>query len=107
MNYVQIGRLFALTVVIFLGMVAFAHAAGSGAEITDFTGPAQKIFEALRSPTFVRGIGIGLLAMLLIGMNRGIISGGWVEAMGVILVLGLWFGAEAIADTIFTSGVMI
>jgi hypothetical protein len=28
--------------------------------------------------------------------------------MGVVLVLGLWFGAEAIADTIFTtSGVMI
>lgn len=106
MSYVQIQRVFSLALVMFMGMIAVAHA--TGAEITDFTGPTQQIFEALRSPTFVRAIGIGLLAMLLIGMNRGIISGGWVEAMGVVLVLGLWFGAEAIADTIFqTSGAVI
>ena len=107
MNRLQMERIFTLALVMVFGVVAFAHAAGSGAEITDFTGPAQKLFEAMRSPTFVRAVGIGLLAMLLIGMNRGIISGGWVEAMGVVLVLGLWFGAEAIADTIFTSGVVI
>jgi type IV secretory pathway VirB2 component (pilin) len=106
MSCVHIQRLFSLSLVLFFGMVTTAHA--TGAEITDLTGPVQQIFEALRSPTFVRAVGIGLLAMLLIGMNRGIISGGWVEAMGVVLVLGLWFGAEAIADTIFTtSGVMI
>ena len=106
MSIIQVQRIFSLALVIFLGLIATAHA--SGAEIADFTGPAQQLFEALRSPTFVRAIGIGLLAMLLIGMQRGIISGGWVEAMGVVLVLGLWFGAEAIADTIFqTSGALI
>ena len=106
MNQVQIGRIVALALVTFFGLVAYASA--SGAEITDFTGPAQRIFEALRSPTFVRAIGIGLLAILMIGMARGMISGWWVEGMGVILVLGLWFGAEAIADTIFqTSGAVV
>jgi len=96
-----------LTVGMFLLMVGVVHAAGTGAEIEELTGPATQVFEGLRAADYVRGIGVALLAFLFIGMWAQHITGGFVPAVIGLAILGCWFGAEAVADTIFTSGIVI
>ena len=96
---------------LFLGMFflasGIAHAAGTGAEIVEFTGGATKLFESLRAVNFVRGIAIALFALTIVAGIGGYISGGWTSVIASLLLIGGWMGAEPIVDTIFGAGVVI
>ena len=79
----------------------------NGGRIVEFTGGTTQIFDAMRATTFVRATGIALFALLLIAGFGGYVSGGWTTVLGGLLILGGWFGAEPIVDTIFASGAAV
>jgi len=56
---------------------AEADPAGGKTDVpSELTLPANQVFESLRSANLVRCIGLTLLAILMLGMSSGIISGG-------------------------------
>ncbi len=99
-------RLFLLTIGIYFLSVAISHAA-VGVDIPEFTGGVNDIFSALRTGTLVRNVGVAMFAFILFGALGGMLAGGWGIIMVGLLILGAWFGAEPIIDTIYTSGVII
>ena len=101
-----VGKL-GLFLAMFFLMNGLVYAAGTGAEIVEFTGGATQIFEAMRAVNFVRGVGVALFALVLIAGIGGYISGGWTSVIASLLLLGAWFGAEPIVDTIFAAGAVI
>ena len=107
MSNALFGRVFLLSAAFVLFSAVVAHAAGTGAEIVEFTGGATQIFEAMRAENFVRWTCVALFGILLIAGFGGYISGGWTAVMGGLLMLAGWMGAEPIVDTIFASGVVI
>jgi hypothetical protein len=106
MSQVFIGRVLTLAMMTFVLAVAVSHAA-TGGEITELTGGALAIFEGLRAADFVRGIGIVLFGFGLFGLMGGLLSAGWAGIIMLLVVLGGWFGAEAIVDTIFTAAAIL
>jgi len=103
----NIGRLFFLTMGVFLLGTVAAHAAGTGSELTELTGGATMFFEGLRAADFVKAIGVALMAFMIWQAMSGNIGAGWAGVAVAFLVLGVWFGAETLADTLFTSGAVI
>ena len=100
-------RLFLLVVGIYFLMTGVAQAGSTGAGIEELTGPATTFFEALRDVDFIRIVGVVIFGLTLLMMCFGFVGAGVLPMMVMVIGLGGWFGAEAIADTLFTSGVVI
>lgn len=106
MSHVFVGRVVTLAMLMLIASSIMAQAAGTGIELTEFTGGAERLFSAMRAPTFVRNIGIAMLAVLLFTGFGGHISGGWGAVLVGLLILGGWYGADTMSDTLFTAGVV-
>ncbi len=84
--------------------VGKAEATGT-CEITELCDPVDKVGSSLRSAEVVEGIGLVLLAFVLFGIGFGHFGAGFGSMVGLLIGLGFWFQAEAIAEAIGWSAI--
>lgn len=102
----SVSRVFFLVCALFLLATGVANAA-TGAEIPELTGGAQAILEGLRFTDFVFIAAVVTLGFLFWQMYNGSLSGGMMPVIIGLVIIGVWMGAEAVADAIYTSSAIL
>lgn len=93
----RILSLLMLTMLLSAAWVGTVQAVGT-CTITEMCDPAEDLTGSLRAATIVRGIGIAVLAIVVILAAFAHFGAGLIGIVGTLMLLGIWFQAEAVAD---------
>lgn len=72
--------------------------------ITEMCDPVVDFTDTIRAADIVRGIGIAVLAIVVILAAFNHFGVGLIGIVGTVMLLGVWFQAEAIADRLGWTG---